>query len=149
LSRAEAEPWWCACITLDGDDDRVVAADTVAGDADSRSYWSSAENGMGKAHSALAYRSQGRGGKGLKTMDLNSKTGSLVVSCVLPKEDEANLRLMIVTQTASSSGCRYRRSSHTGALNPGGPAVNLNDGDHVKNGRVPGRDKEDGGSRGD
>jgi len=50
------------------------------------------------------------------------ENGSLVVSCVLPKEDAANLRLMIGRRTASYPDAGIGDQVHTGPLNPGGPA---------------------------
>jgi DNA gyrase subunit A len=83
-------------VTLDGAEDRVVAVDLVP-EANCELLVVS-ERGMGKRTPLSAYRMQGRGGKGLKTMDLTDKTGSLVASCVLSTENQRNLRLVIVTE---------------------------------------------------
>ncbi|MGC4045299.1 MAG: DNA gyrase C-terminal beta-propeller domain-containing protein [Armatimonas sp.] len=56
------------------------------------------QNGLGKRTPMSAYKVQGRGGKGLKTMDITAKTGPLIAACVVPREGQENLRLMIVTE---------------------------------------------------
>jgi DNA gyrase subunit A len=118
-------------IMLDGPDDRVVAVDTVTDAASDLLVVS--ERGMGKRTPMSAYRSQSRGGKGLKTMNLTEKTGSLVASCVISRENQNNLRLVIVT--AQGIGIRMIVSevkTTDGRSTQGVKLINLADGDHVR-----------------
>ena len=82
-------------IMLDGPTDRVVAVDLVTGNAPDLLVVS--ENGLGKRTPMSAYRNQKRGGKGIRTMKLGEKTGCLVAACVISRENESNLELVIVT----------------------------------------------------
>ncbi len=118
-------------ILLNGADDRVVAVDTVTDAASDLLVVS--ERGMGKRTPMSAYRSQSRGGKGLKTMNLTDKTGSLVASCVIARENQDNLRLVIVT--AQGIGIRMVVSevkTTDGRSTQGVKLINLSEGDHVR-----------------
>jgi len=118
-------------ILLNGADDRVVSVDTVTDAASDLLVVS--ERGMGKRTPMSAYRSQSRGGKGLKTMNLTDKTGSLVASCVIAREHQDNLRLVIVT--AQGIGIRMVVSevkTTDGRSTQGVKLINLADGDHVR-----------------
>jgi len=46
------------------------------------------ENGYGKRTDVKEYRLQSRGGSGIKTANVTSKTGELVYSCVLAGDEE-------------------------------------------------------------
>ena len=83
-------------ISLQNADDRVVSVDVLTDPASDLLVVS--EKGLGKRTPMSAYRNQTRGGKGLKTMNLTDRTGCLVASCVVTRENQDTLRLMIVTQ---------------------------------------------------
>jgi DNA gyrase subunit A len=118
-------------VTLDGAEDRVVAVDLVP-EANCELLVVS-ERGMGKRTPLSAYRMQGRGGKGLKTMDLTDKTGSLVASCVLSTENQRNLRLVIVTEQGIGIRMMVSEIKTTqGRSTQGVKLINLTEGDRVK-----------------
>jgi DNA gyrase subunit A len=52
------------------------------------------EKGLGKKTDVEEYKSQNRGGSGIKTMQITDKTGDLVSARVLNKEDEEDIMLM-------------------------------------------------------
>ena len=117
-------------ITLDGDDDRVVALDIAADDSDLLVVGA---NGLGKRTSMLAYKTQGRGGKGLKTMDITARTGHLIASCVVPREGEENLRLMIVTEHGTGIRMKVSEIKTTQSRSTQGvKLIDLREGDMVK-----------------
>jgi DNA gyrase subunit A len=82
-------------MTLEEPGDRIVAVDLVP---EKTELLVVSENGYGKRTPMTEYRLQSRGGKGIKTMDITEKTGSLVAACVLPADNIEDLRLVIVTE---------------------------------------------------
>jgi len=64
-------------MTLDGPDDVIVGLVTMMADSD-RTILALSENGIGKRSALDAYRVTNRGGKGVKTINVTEKTGSLV-----------------------------------------------------------------------
>ncbi|MBC7808489.1 MAG: DNA gyrase subunit A, partial [Akkermansiaceae bacterium] len=126
-------------ITLNGPEDRVVSADVVIGDADAQELLVISELGLGKRTPLSAYRSQGRGGKGLITMNLSGdRTGKcLVVATVVSKESEPNLRLMIVTENGVMIRMKAEEIKTTaGRSTSGVRLINLGEGDRVKTAEV-------------
>ncbi|KKW14053.1 MAG: gyrase subunit A protein [Parcubacteria group bacterium GW2011_GWA2_50_10] len=72
------------------------------------------ENGYGKRTALKEYRLQSRGGSGIKTANITSKTGELVSSCVLSGEEEDLIvisRKGHVIRTAISSIPKISRST--------------------------------------
>lgn len=118
-------------VMLAGPEDRVVAVDTLT-EPDSELLVVS-EKGMGKRTPMAAYRNQSRGGKGVKTMDITGKTGNLVASCVITRDNQNDLRLVIVTE--QGIGIRMTVSevkTTTGRNTQGVRLINIADGDRVK-----------------
>lgn len=68
--------------------DEVVSADTVAKSAHTAAYLSVSESGFGKRTPMNEYKVQKRGGSGIKTMKLTSKTGNVISSRVVGEADE-------------------------------------------------------------
>jgi len=120
-------------VTLAGLEDRVVAVDTVPADDTHLELLVVSERGQGKRTPLTAYRSQGRGGKGLKTMDLTERTGPLIAACVLDRNHEANLRLMIVTENGIGIRMMVGEIKTTqGRSTQGVRLINLAENDRVK-----------------
>ncbi|MCX6365489.1 MAG: DNA gyrase subunit A [Armatimonadetes bacterium] len=117
-------------IVLDGEEDRVVAMDIASDDSDLLVVGA---NGLGKRTSMAAYKTQGRGGKGLKTMDITARTGHLIASCVVPREGEENLRLMIVTEHGTGIRVKVSEIKTTQSRSTQGvKLIELREGDLVK-----------------
>ena len=120
-------------VMLEGPNDRVVAVDVIAPDAEAPELLVVSERGQGKRTPLSAYRIQSRGGKGLKTMDITEKTGALVAACVLSRGDEQYLRLMIVTEQGIGIRMQVGEIKTTqGRSTQGVRLINLNENDHVK-----------------
>lgn len=78
--------------------DHIVSADILnKGDKD-RSILVVTENGYGKITSAKEYKTQNRGGSGIKTAKVTSKTGKVVGAFVLSKEDAQEGELIVMSK---------------------------------------------------
>ena len=86
-----------------------------------------AENGYGKRTSLTDYRVQGRGGKGLITLNRTDRTGDLVaIKGVYGSED-----LMIITENGIMIRTRVEEISTMGRNTQGVRVINLKDGDGI------------------
>jgi DNA gyrase subunit A len=86
-----------------------------------------AENGYGKRTPLPDYRVQGRGGKGLITLNRTDRTGDLVaIKGVYGKED-----LMIITENGIMIRTRVGEISTMGRNTQGVRVINLKDGDGI------------------
>jgi len=110
-------------ITL-GKDDALVAACRVQPDA---LLLVVSENGFGKCTPLKEYRVQSRGGKGIYTMNVTRKTGSVVAAEVVEKDDK------LILVTANSKGIRLRVADLriTGRIAQGVKLIDLAEGDTV------------------
>ncbi|MEL6802808.1 MAG: DNA gyrase subunit A, partial [Bacteroidota bacterium] len=78
--------------------DFIVAADVLKkGDTD-RDILVVTENGYGKTTHAKEYKVQKRGGSGIKTAKVTSKTGNVIGGAVLSKEEKAEGELVVMSQ---------------------------------------------------
>mgnify|MGYP000984650283 CR=1 FL=1 len=78
--------------------DRVIAADVLTkGDTD-RDILIVTENGFGKTTHAKEYKVQKRGGSGIKTAKVTSKTGNVVGGAVISKEEKEIGELVVMSQ---------------------------------------------------
>ena len=78
--------------------DYIVSADILnKGDKD-RSILVVTENGYGKNTPAKEYKVQNRGGSGIKTAKVTSKTGKVVGAFVLTKEDAEEGELIVMSK---------------------------------------------------
>lgn len=117
-------------IVLDGDDDRVVGMDVASDDSDLLVVGA---NGLGKRTPMSAYKTQGRGGKGLKTMDITARTGHLIAACVVPRDGQENLRLVIVTEHGTGIRVKVSEIKTTQSRSTQGvKLIELREGDAVK-----------------
>ena len=85
------------------------------------------ENGYAKMTSTSAYRRQARAGKGVKTHNINQKTGCIVGAMIIEPEND----LMIISQLGSIIRMHASDISITGRDTQGVKAMRLNEGDKV------------------
>ncbi|HLJ55637.1 MAG TPA: DNA gyrase subunit A [Chthonomonadaceae bacterium] len=105
--------------------DKVVAMDVVS--PTSQLLVCSA-NGFGKRTDLSKYRAQGRGGRGIKTMDVTSKTGPIVDAAVVEPED----KLMVLTESGVTIRMEIGNIRATASRSTQGvKLINLGDGDRV------------------
>jgi DNA gyrase subunit A len=107
-----------------GKDDALVAACRVLPDA---LLLVVSENGFGKCTPLKEYRVQSRGGKGIFTMNVTRKTGSVVAAEVVEKDDK------VILVTANGKGIRLRVADLriTGRIAQGVKLIDLAPGDTV------------------
>ncbi len=104
--------------------DRVVAMDVVTGTSQ---LLVCSANGYGKRTDFTDYRDQSRGGRGLITMNVTSKTGPIVDAAVVELDD----KLMVLTEAGVAIRMDIAPIRKTGRSAQGVKLINLNDGDHV------------------
>ena len=98
------------------------------------------ENGLGKRTAYEEYMSKGRGGKGMKTMNVTDKTGNVVGALSAMEEDE----LMLMTSDGQSIRIRCSEVRETGRAAQGVKLVTLKDGEKLQDiARVMPDDEQD------
>ncbi len=78
--------------------DHIVSADILADGETGREILVVTENGFGKTTSAKEYKTQKRGGSGIKTAKVTAKTGNVVGVAVLSKEELADGELVVMSK---------------------------------------------------
>jgi DNA gyrase subunit A len=104
--------------------DRVVAMDLVS---PTSQMLVCSERGFGKRTNLVSYRAQSRGGKGILTMNVTSKTGPIVDAAVVEVDD----KLMVLTESGIAIRMDIGPIRATGRSAQGVKLINLNDGDKV------------------
>ena len=116
-------------ITIDGSDE-VVGVITYAPneeDASSHTVLVVSENGFGKRSDPEDYRLTARGGKGVKTLNITDKTGSVVA---IKNVTEAN-DLMIITHAGLTIRMAVKDIRTAGRATQGVRLININEGDSI------------------
>ena len=85
------------------------------------------------------YRTQGRGGTGIKTMNCTDKTGKVVSATVVSEEDE----LMLMTTAGQSVRIKVATVRETGRATQGVKLMTLNDGEAIQDISIVIPDDED------
>jgi len=126
-------------VKLDDDNDEVVGLVCVESDSEKAIMVVSA-NGYGKRSELDEYRVTGRGGKGVKTMNITDKTGGLITIKAVSEEDD----LMIVTQTGITIRLKISDVRIMGRATQGVKVINLGKGEEIADVAViPPSDDED------
>ncbi len=91
------------------------------------------ENGYGKRTDIAQYKVQGRGGSGIKTAKITSKTGNIIISFILDdsKDDED---LIVISQKGQVIRTETKSISLLGRATQGVRIMRLEDGDKVASG---------------
>jgi len=110
-------------ITL-GADDIIVSAD-IADDA--MDLLVVGQNGFGKRTPLSDYRVQGRGGKGILTMNVTAKTGEIIGAEVVEGED----RLLLLTTNGKGIRLRVKEVRQVGRIAQGVKLIDLAAGDSI------------------
>jgi DNA gyrase subunit A len=79
-------------------DDRIVSAEVVSADAKSASLLIIMSNGYGKKTPLSEYKLQGRGGSGIKTADVTTKTGEIIGAKVLVGEATKEEEIVVISK---------------------------------------------------
>jgi DNA gyrase subunit A len=112
-------------ITLGGDKDEVIGMICVNEPTDDILVLS--ENGYGKRSSLADYRITNRGGKGVKTLNVTEKTGSLISIKNVGDDND----LMIITQNGLTIRVAVKTIRVMGRAAQGVKIINLKNGDRI------------------
>lgn len=113
-------------ITLKKDDE-VVSAMVVDKKEKELTVLVVGENGMGKRTLVSEYRTQGRGGKGIITMNVTAKTGPVVGAEIVTNDDQ----LIMMTSKGKAIKLRVKDIRTVGRNTQGVRLMNLGEGDHI------------------
>ena len=104
--------------------DRVVSMDVVS---PTSQLLVASRNGFGKRTDLASYRAQTRGGRGVTTMNITTKTGPIVDAAVVEPDD----KLMVLTQKGITIRMEIGGIRATGRSTQGVKLINLEAGDRV------------------
>lgn len=113
-------------ISLKGDD-LVVATGVVRAEQDNLELLVVTENGYGKKTPLAEYKVQGRGGSGIKTLNVTDKTGTIVGAKVVNNETE----IMAMSQKSQVIRTNLESVSTLGRATQGVRLMKMRDGDSV------------------
>ena len=116
-------------INIDDDDEVIgmIAYDPTADDAQAHSLLVVSENGYGKRTDFDEYRKTGRGGKGVKTLNITEKTGELVAMKNVTDEND----LMIINRSGITIRMAVSDIKVAGRATQGVKLINIKDGDSI------------------
>lgn len=109
------------------DDDELVSMSILTDSDENKLILTITENGYGKITLSKEYRCQNRGGKGMKSHTTNDKTGCIIGSLIVEKDDD----LMILSSAGSIIRMHASDISIMGRDTQGVIVMRLNDGDKV------------------
>jgi len=104
--------------------DRVVAVDVIS---PTSQLLVCSEKGFGKRTDLSSYRAQGRGGRGIITMNVTTKTGPIVDAAVVEPED----KLMVLTESGVAIRMDVAPIRATGRSTQGVTLIKVGPGDRV------------------
>jgi DNA gyrase subunit A len=81
-----------------GKGDKVVSADVIGATEKDSEILVVMENGYGKTTPAKEYKVQKRGGSGIKTAKITTKTGNVVGAAIVTKEEKAEGELVVMSK---------------------------------------------------
>jgi DNA gyrase subunit A len=111
--------------------DHIVSADILAkGDKDN-AILVVTENGYGKTTPAKEYKTQNRGGSGIKTAKVTSKTGKVVGAAVLSPEDRAEGELVVMSKKGQVIKLSLKDVPLLGRDTQGVRVMKMRDGDSI------------------
>jgi len=109
----------------------VVSMDVISDSKKEKNYiLSISENGFGKLSDLKFYKTQHRGGSGIKTAIVNSKTGTIVGSRII-SESQLEKDLIIVSQKGQVIRISLASVAKSGRATQGVRIMRLSDGDKV------------------
>ena len=116
-------------INIDEDDEVVgmIAYDPHAEDSSAHSLLVVSEHGYGKRSDFEEYRKTSRGGKGVKTLNITEKTGSLVAMKNVTDEND----LMIINRSGITIRMAVADIKVAGRATQGVRLINIKDGDAI------------------
>lgn len=118
--------------------DSVVSAGIVDSTKDAKEYdvLTISEEGFGKRTALTEYKVQNRGGKGLKNYKIASKTGNVIASLLILKEEE-NKDIMMITKDGILIRTNISQISSYSRFTSGVILMKLRQGDYVTSVAIP------------
>jgi len=114
-----------------GKGDRVVSADVLKkGDA-KKEILVVTEHGYGKSTPAKEYKVQNRGGSGIKTLQLTSKTGVVVSAMVIGEDERADGELVVMSKKGQVIKLPLRDVPVLGRQTQGVRVMKMREGDSI------------------
>ena len=112
-------------------DDEVISVDIIdkSQDAKNLQVLVLSELGLGKKTVLSEYKVQGRGGSGIKTMNLTKKTGKIVVMQIVNKAEEADL--LVISRAGQTLRTSLGQISTLGRATQGVRVIRLDEGDTI------------------
>ena len=116
-------------INIDDDDEVIgmIAYDPTSDEAAAHSLLVVSENGYGKRSEFDEYRKTSRGGKGVKTLNITEKTGSLVAMKNVTDDND----LMIINRSGITIRMAVSDIKVAGRATQGVRLINIKDGDSI------------------
>ena len=111
--------------------DEVIGMDVIRTEKEAQHLLVVTENGYGKRTEVSQYKTQGRGGSGIKTAQLTKKTGLVVISRVLSGEEED---LIVISQKGQVIRTKVSSISIISRATQGVRIMRLEEGDKVASG---------------
>ncbi|MEL7020282.1 MAG: DNA gyrase subunit A [Bacteroidota bacterium] len=128
-------------ITLSDETDEVIGMVTVEKDNADYQILVVSEKGNGKRTPVNEYRETNRGGKGVKTIQVTSKTGDLIALKSVRDEDD----LMITNRSGITIRMPVSDISSMGRATQGVRVIRVDDGDDIADVAVVSRDEDEDG----
>ena len=117
----------------------MITHDPNADDAADHTILVVSENGYGKRTDFEEYRKTNRGGKGVKTLNITDKTGSLVAIKNVTDEND----LMIINRSGLTIRMAVSGIKQAGRATQGVRLINIKDGDSIAAVSVVNKSEED------
>ena len=114
-------------ITLDAGEDEVIGMVCVDPQEEDKSVFVISENGFGKRSAVDDYRMTNRGGKGVKTLNVTDKTGSVISIKGVTDDDD----LMVTTKNGIMIRIKGEDFRVMGRATQGVRVINVNKGDSI------------------
>lgn len=111
-----------------GKNDSVVGADVIKKDAKTPAFLVVSQNGYGKKTDLKEYKTQNRGGSGIKTMKVTPKTGDIIASKVVTEEEQEVVAISKKSQVIRVDG---KEIPSLGRQTQGVRIMKLKDGDSL------------------
>lgn len=112
--------------------DRVVSAEVVPAEAgDNASLLVLMDKGYGKKTSLSEYKVQGRGGSGIKTADVTTKTGKIVGAKVLIGDAEKDDELVVISKKGQVIRCSAGEIPMLSRATQGVRIMKMREGDNI------------------
>ncbi|MDA8930918.1 DNA gyrase subunit A [Bacteroidia bacterium] len=127
-------------VRLESDTDEVIGMVCVSSSAEDTTIMVVSEKGYGKRTDIDDYRITGRGGKGVKTLSITEKTGSLIAMKDVTDEND----LMIITKLGITIRMKMEEMRVMGRATQGVRLIKVRDKDDIASvAKVPKVDEED------